>query len=99
MATLVVEEFSYPGTYKSGQVILIAKQPSLTVQTISYSTETKSSPFSLDTKCVRIQSDSQFHYSFGVNPTATTNDPWVPADNWEYFLVRAGHVISVVVSA
>lgn len=45
---------------------------------------------------VRIVANSACHYVFGATPTATTSDPFLPANWVEYVTVTPGQKISAV---
>lgn len=52
--------------------------------------------FGAQTYRVRVVADTACHIVFGASPTATTSDPFLPA-NWpEYFTVTPGQKISGV---
>lgn len=48
---------------------------------------------------VRIIADTAVHYAVGASPTATTSDPYLPADVYEYINVREGEKVAMIQSA
>ena len=72
-----------------------------TTQTVAYTGTAAASTnaFGAGTNAVRIVANSACHYTFGSAPTATTSDPFLPANWVEYVYVRPGEKISVVRAA
>lgn len=56
-------------------------------------------PFSVQTNYVRIHTDTTCSIAFGVNPTATTNNKRLCANQTEYFSVPPGSNFKVAVIA
>jgi len=94
-ATCKISEYSQQIEDDSGEVTPVAREPAVTVQTVTYTTTTQSTAFNNSTHFVRIVCDAKAHFEFGTNPTATANDPYVAADTVEYFGVTPGASIEV----
>lgn len=84
------------------------KQPASrvgTTQTIAYSTTTPiSNAFGSETYEIKIVANSACHYhlydsSAGASATATTSDPFLPANWIEYLIVTPGQKISAIQAA
>ena len=56
----------------------------------------QSAAFASSTKLVRVCVDSTCSILFGVNPTASTSQKRLAANQTEYFSVNAGHKLSVI---
>jgi len=48
------------------------------------------------TRYARIVATSACHYSIGGSPTATTNDPYLPADTIEIIQISPGEKVSFI---
>lgn len=94
-ATCKISEYREMPDDDNGEVTPVAQEPAVTVQTVTYTTTTQSTAFNNSTHFVRIVCDAKAHFEFGTNPTATANDPYVPADAPEYFGVTPGQSIEV----
>lgn len=72
-----------------------ALEPAIAVQKVSFTTSTQSATFNVNTKFVRLVSEtSKAHVAFGTDPTATANSTLLPADTPEVFGVKAGHKLA-----
>jgi hypothetical protein len=65
--------------------VMVAQEPAVTTQTVTYTSSAQSAVFNEGTSFVRIICDAKAHFVFGTNPTATANSPYVAADSAEYF--------------
>lgn len=98
MAKLYVTEYSDVGQTVRGGTPVAAENSSTVDQTpISFSTTTQSAAFAATTVLVRIHTDSICSIAFGTNPTATTNNKRMAADQSEYFGVPVGLSYKVAV--
>lgn len=96
MSNLNVTEYAEIAKNSLSAPIAAAKEPSITVQNVTFTTATPSSAFNADTRFVRVISDADCHVAFGSDPTATTSSTKLKADIEYYFGVTAGHKVSVV---
>lgn len=48
------------------------------------------------TTCVRVVCSTEAYISFGVAPTATANDIYMPAGTPEYFVITPGEKVSAI---
>ena len=69
-----------------------------TTQTIttSGSSAAISTAFGNNTRLVRIVATEDVNIKFGSSPTATTSDPFIPANQVEYFKVTAGEKVAAI---
>lgn len=96
MAFLYILEASSLGQVANGQIQSV-NLPAITVQKIAISgVSTQSAPFNSATKAVRLHCDAICSFKGGNDPTATTNDPRMAADQTEYFGVQPGDKIAVI---
>ncbi len=92
MATLYISE--YQGIAATSQV---PQEPSLATQTVAIGVSSvQSQPFSGQTRLVRIATDSICSIAIGANPTATTANPRMAANQTEYRGVMPGQVLAVI---
>ena len=71
-----------------------------TTQKISVgASSTASSAFAAKTRAIRIVSTTGGHYAIGLNPTATTDDPYLPADVVEFVAVNGSDRIALIQAA
>lgn len=97
MATLYIEEYTTAPIINNGQIMQMAKQPSVAQQTVAISgTSAQSAAFDANTKYVRIHTDAVCSFLFGSDPTATTSDPRMAASQTEYFAVPGGYKVAVI---
>lgn len=95
MATVYISEFTI-GTDAGTQV---ARKPSITKQTVAITGATvQSSPFSGDTKLIRVHVDAICSVAISSVATAiaTTSSMRMAADQTEYFEVSPGHCLAVI---
>lgn len=97
MALLYVSE--YPGTgYDHGGGVAVANTPAITTQVVvNTGATTQSAAFNANTRLVRLETDSICSFKFGTNPTATTADPRMAANQTEYFAIQPGGGMKVAV--
>ena len=50
----------------------------------------------INSTVVRLVSTADCHIVFGINPTATLNDTFLPANQPEYFVFTPGQLVSVI---
>ena len=99
MTLLYISEYTGKITGPNGEPIQAGQEPSVTTQTVSFTTATASAAFSANTRLVRVSSDGECHLSFGAAPTATTSHLQMQADSPEYFVVTPGQKVSAVNAA
>lgn len=88
-ATCKISEYDTLATDSAGREIPVAKEPSIAVQTVTYTTSTASAVFNSATRYVRIVCDAKAHFNFtSGSANATANSPYLAADTPEYFGVR-----------
>lgn len=94
MATLYICEYSDvlhgPGESSVGM------EPGTDQTPITISTSSQSLAFKANTRLVRIHTDAICSIVFGANPTATTSNKRLPANQTEYFGVVPGMKLAVV---
>ena len=104
MATLYIEEFSNIGeaTNLVGPALSpvnAAKFPSITGQTVAVAgVSAQSSAFSSSTTLIRVHTDVICSVLIGANPTAVTTRNRMAANQTEYFGVRPGDSLAVIVN-
>lgn len=62
--------------------------------TVSDTSAAVSNAFGSGIHKLRIVSDTDCHFVLGASPTATTSDPYLPADTVEYITVSQGEKIA-----
>lgn len=86
MATLWIREYEDLALDARGRPMQIALEgDAVRDQTVTFTTTVQSSAFNKSTKYVAISSSVAFHYKVGTNPTATTSNARVAADQWIFF--------------
>ena len=80
---------------KSETIQAVAPGTTQTITT-SGSSAAISTAFATGTTVVRIVATEDVNIKFGSAPTATTNDPFVPANQVEYFKVTAGEKVAAI---
>lgn len=72
-----------------------------TTQAVAYTGTAAASTnaFGAQTYMVRVVANSACHYTFAASPTATTSDPFLPANWVEYVTVTPGQKISAIQAA
>lgn len=101
MAKLYITEYTKAASSGDiGGLVPIAQIPSITTQVLTHTgSSVQSAGFDSDTRFVRIHTDSVCHVIAGDNPTATTSNMRMAADQTEYFGVRPGQKIAVIQGA
>lgn len=84
-ATCKISEYGYLVQDSTGKVVMVAAEPALTTQTVTYTTSSASSAFNAQTRFIRIVCDAKAHFVFAATPTAAATDPWVATNAPEYF--------------
>lgn len=94
MGVLYITEYQkYSGSGTSFQAALEPEQAS---QKITYSTTTQSVALGKNTYLVRLHTDSICSVLVGANPTATTTNKRLAANQTEYFAVLPGQKIAAI---
>lgn len=94
MATLYITEYSALARDAGGQSTVVAKEPAVTTQTVTYTTTTASAAFNAETAYVRIVSSADGHILFGATPVATASTTPVAAKVDYWFGVIAGQKVA-----
>ena len=78
--------------------LIQAASPTGSTQTIttSGSSAAISTAFASATRIVRIVATEDVNIKFGSAPTATTSDPFIPANQVEYFKVTSGEKVAAI---
>lgn len=94
MATLYVAEFERP----RNQWVNIANAPPIAEQTISISGSSTqcANAFNAKTAMIRLKTDAICSIVIGTNPTATTTNMRMSAEDTEYFSVSPNMKIAVI---
>jgi hypothetical protein len=93
MAICYISE--YPGGQPLGMPA--SYEPSITDQTAAIGgASTQSAPFTGDTKMIYVNVDSVCSIVFGPNPTATTSNKRMSANQSQFFIVQSGHRLAVI---
>lgn len=89
MAILFITEFR--GVAASGAAVTQAPMvPPVAEQRVTFTSSTASAAFDENTAIVGIMADADCHIAWGSDPTATTANMKIPANNLLYFGVRPG---------
>lgn len=96
MAKLYITEFK--DYQRDGAVGMgLAKLPAITTQVLTISgSNAKSAALNANTRFVRVHTDAICHITAGDDPTATTGDARLAADQTEYFGVVPGQKLAVI---
>lgn len=86
-ASCKIAEYANLAVDEGGRVVPVALEPSLAVQSVTYTTNVASSAFNARTRFIRVICDAKAHFEFGTAPTATATDPYIATDSAEYFAV------------
>jgi hypothetical protein len=98
MAILYVTEYAFSGTI-AGHGLPAASAPPITNNNVNIGVGAASSlAFNANTQLVRLHNDSTSPCSIliGLNPTATTSDARMAANQTEYYQVPPGYKVSVI---
>lgn len=94
MATLWISEYESIGN-AGGGIAQLAKEPSVTSQTITYTTSTAATTaFNDKTKFIRVIASADAYLAFGPAPTATATSLYLPSGTAEYFAVNSGEKVA-----
>jgi hypothetical protein len=91
MTTLFITEFTGLGRDTASLIVPAANQPATAEQTVTLSgSSTSSNALNAATTLVRLQANAVCNILMGANPTATTANMRLAADQTEYFTVTPG---------
>jgi hypothetical protein len=93
MAKLYVTEF---GGIAAGPTPVGVTPPIVEQTPVAIGVEAKSAAFDAATVLVRLHADAIWSIAFGTNPTATTSNMRLAANQTEYFAVKFGQKVSVI---
>ena len=97
MAVLFISEYPRLAIDAAGAGVPIGVEPG-TDQTVAIGgVSTQSNAFRGGTKMVRLHTDSICHVLFGEDPTASSANKRMAAGQTEFFGVREGHKLAVIV--
>jgi len=100
LATLTITEFGDSGTNRIPVGLPIAQLPAISTQQVTVAgASAQSAAFSADTRFVRLRTDTACRIVAGDNPTATTSDLSLDANQAEYFGVTPGQKLAVIAGA
>ena len=95
MALLYISE--YQGVAQVHGGLSAPQEPALVDQTpLSIGGAVQSAAFQASTKVIRVHCDAICSIAFGTNPTATTSNKRLAANQTEYFGVLPGQFLSVI---
>ena len=94
MANLYIAEFKSVGS-RTGGVIPAPYGVPITEQKVSFTTSTQSNHLNGQTSVIRVNVDAECHLSIGTNPTATTSNMRLIADQTEYFTIPQGSNLKI----
>ncbi len=97
-STLYLSEFADSGNARSGAQMQMGTQPAIRLQKIPYSggSSVQSAAFHENTRFVRVCVTSDCHLDFGLDPVATTNHTPMFSNTVEYFSIRPGDKLAVI---
>lgn len=96
MASLYIAEFTTLGA-PWGNVVQSGQTPPVTEQKLAIGVSSvQSAAFGSKTLIVRISTDAICSVAFGDNPTATSNNARMAANQTEYFAVVPGQKVAVI---
>jgi hypothetical protein len=88
-ATCKISEYRVLADDSRGNEIQVALEPSITTQSVTYTTSAQSAALNDETRFIRVVCDAKAHFKIstaGTNAAAT--DPFIAADSPEYFGVQ-----------
>lgn len=98
MATLYIAEYASISIGQAGRLHQHPDEPPLNEQTLSIGVGSNASAaFQPQTRMVRLHTDAICSVAFGTNPTATTNNQRLAANQTEYKGVPLGQGFKVAV--
>jgi hypothetical protein len=97
MAKIYVTEFTSLGTAQNGSP-QIAARPAVARQSMAITASSTSlpTPFTAQTKYIRVHTDAICSIAISKTPTADVTYDRLPADSTEYFGVSAGDNLAVI---
>ena len=100
MATLYIAEYAELAIVKNGQLIQAPLEPPLASQAVAIAAgSAQSAAFNINTRFVRLFTDTACGILFGTNPTALTDRDRMAANTVEYRAVPPGKSYKVAVIA
>jgi len=88
MATLNITEYANISTDWKSNLVSSGEEPSITTQSVSYTTSTQSADLQPKTRFVRLIADADVYIAFAPDPTATASSTRLEANVAEYFGVE-----------
>lgn len=97
-AGLFLSEFADSGNARSGAQMQMGTQPAVRLQFLDFSggTNLQSTAFHETTRFVRVCVTADCHLDFGTDPVATHNHMMMFANTVEYFSIRPGDKLAVL---
>jgi hypothetical protein len=97
MSTLYIAEVSDLGIDTLGRIVMAPVMPPAVEQTVSIGgSSAQSNAFGSSTTFVQIHADSICSIAFGANPTATTSNQRLAANDTRFYAVVAGEKVAVI---
>ena len=97
MASIWITELRAMPIDSNGKTVEAASLPAITTQKVAISgTSAQSAAFNADTKFIRVLSDLNCCILSSADPTATTSDLPLTAENAEYFGVIPGQKLATI---
>lgn len=96
MAKCYISEFDRLGEALGSGQAQIAKEPPVASQAFTFSITTQSTAFNARTRYIEIHADVIWSYSVGDDPTATTSNMRMAADERKYIAVGKGQKLAAV---
>lgn len=91
MATQSIQNTTRQAVDANGETV-----PCLKLSSTEKVATTNQSTAATEDKIVRLIADGDAHIAFGTNPTATTSDIYLPANQVEYVVLEEGDKVSVL---
>jgi len=99
-ATLYVTEFASPISQDRSQTAQNLPQPAITSQTVTFSgASVQSAAFNANTHGIQVYCDAGCSVVVGANPTATTSNQVLTANQPQTFTVVPGQIIAVIANS
>ena len=98
MAKLIITEYEELAKDATGRSVLAGREPAITVQSVTITTETDSSALNGKTRFVRLHAEAACHIAFGLAPTAAQDGTKLAADQTDYFGIHYGDPGSWIIS-
>jgi hypothetical protein len=98
MSTLYIAEYEKLLVDAHGDVVLAPKAPPLVEQTVAIglSSASAANPFTTRTRFIQVSTDTTCSIAFGPNPTATTGNQRLAANEKVFIGVEPGDLIAVI---